>query len=138
MEDSKSKMEEEKIRFTLWVKPSTMDEVDELMDKSNCKKTSEFIENAIKFYCGYLKNSTQDYVPAIVLTTLKSVMADTENRHNGSLYRIAVELSMIKNLLAIRNGISDVALNKLRGDCESEVRKINGTISYEDAIRWQT
>ena len=115
-----------------------MDEVEELMDKDNSKKTSEFIENAIKFYCGYLKNSTQDYVPAIVLTTLKSIMADSENRHNGSLYRIAVELCMIKNILAIRNGIGDITLNKLRGDCESEVRKINGTISYEDAIRWQT
>ena len=65
-------------------------------------------------------------------------MADSENRHNGSLYRIAVELCMIKNILAIRNGIGDITLNKLRGDCESEVRKINGTISYEDAIRWQT
>lgn len=138
MEENRGNKEEEKIRFTLWVKPSTMEEVDELMAQSNCRKTSEFIENAIKFYCGYLRNSTQDYVPEIVLSTLKSIMADSENRHNGSLYRIAVELSMIKNLLAFRNGIGDISLNKLRGDCESEVRKINGTISYEDAIRWQT
>ena len=104
----------------------------------NCKRISEFIEKAVNFYCGYLRSSTQDYVPQIVLTTLKSLMNENENRHNGSLFRIAVELSMIKNLLAIRNGIGNVSLDKLRADCASEVKKINGTISFEDAIRWQT
>ena len=137
--DNKNNCEnEEKVRFTLWMKQSTRDEVDELVEKANCRTTSEFIEKAILFYCGYVKNSTEDYVPQIVLSTLKGLMHDNENRHNGSLFRIAVELSMIKNLLAIRHGISDVALNKLRADCVSEVKKINGTISYEDAIRWQT
>jgi hypothetical protein len=60
-----------------------------------------------------------------------------KNRHNGSLFGIAVEISMIKNLLAIKQGISEAPLNKLRNDCITEVKKINGTISYEDAIRWQ-
>ena len=136
--DKKSEEAEEKRRFTLWIKSSTMDEAKNLMKVADCKSTSEFIAKAMEFYCGYLRNSTDDYVPEIVLATLKGVMNETENRHNGSLFRIAVELSMIKNILALREGISDVALNKLRGDCVSEVKKINGTISYEDAIRWQT
>jgi hypothetical protein len=45
---------------------------------------------------------------------------------------------MIKNILAFSNGIGKVSLDKLRADCASEVKKINGTISYEEAIRWQT
>jgi hypothetical protein len=65
-------------------------------------------------------------------------MRDSENRHSGSLFRIAVEISMIKNLLAFSHGIGEAPLNKLRNDCISEVKKINGTISYEEAIRWQT
>ena len=111
----------------------------ELYERDNCRSVSEFICKAIQFYGGYVTNSrmNQDYVPKIVLSTLKALMSDSENRHNGSLFRIAVEISMIKNLLAIRHGISDVALNKLRNDCITEVKKINGTISYEDAIRWQ-
>ena len=135
---SNKQSNEEKRRFTLWVKKTTMEEAEQLMDAADCRKMSEFIEKAILFYCGYVKSSNDDYVPQIVLSTLKGLMNENENRHNGSLFRIAVELSMIKNLLAIRNGISDVALNKLRADCVSEVKKINGTISYEDAIRWQT
>ena len=135
---SDNKNDQEKRRFTLWVKNSTMDEVEKFMDDAGCKKTSEFIERAILFYCGYLKSSTDDYVPKIVMSTLKGLMHENENRHNGSLFRIAVELSMIKNLLAFRNGIGETSLNKLRSDCISEVKKINGTISYEEAIRWQT
>ncbi len=129
---------ETKIRFTLWMKESTMDDVKALMKDADCKKISEFIEKAIEFYCGYLRNSTEDYVPDVILATLRGLMNETENRHNGSLFKIAVELSMIKNILAVREGISDMSLEKLRGDCASEVKKINGTISYEDAIRWQT
>ena len=45
---------------------------------------------------------------------------------------------MIKNILAFTNKIGEAPLNKLRADCASEVKKINGTISFEDAIRWQT
>ena len=80
----------------------------------------------------------ENYVPQVVLATFKSLINSSEKRQNGSLYRIAVELSMIKNILAFRNGIGETSLNKLRGDCESEVRKINGTLSFEEAIRWQT
>jgi hypothetical protein len=129
---------EAKERYTVWMMPSTREEVEELMQKGNCKRISEFIEKAVNFYCGYLRSSTQDYVPQIVLSTLKAIMRDSENRHSGSLFRIAVEISMIKNLLAFSHGIGEAPLNKLRNDCISEVKKINGTISYEEAIRWQT
>ena len=82
--------------------------------------------------------TNEDYVPKVLLLTLKGLMNDTENRHSGSLFRIAVELSMIKNILAVKAGISDISLEKLRGDCVKEVKRINGSISYEEAIRWQT
>ena len=45
---------------------------------------------------------------------------------------------MIKNILAIKNGVSNIALDKLRNDCIKEVRQINGSLSYEEAIKWQT
>ena len=132
--------QDKKRKFALYIKESTLDIARELYEQNNCNSVSEFIDKAIQFYGGFVTNSVmnEDYVPQIVLSTLKGLMHENENRHNGSLFRIAVELSMIKNLLAIRHGISDVALNKLRADCVSEVKKINGTISYEEAIRWQT
>ncbi len=131
---------DQKHKFALYIKDSSLDIARELYEKDNCSCISEFIEKAIKFYGGYVSNSilNEEYVPKVILLTLKSLMNDNENRHNGSLFRIAVELSMIKNILAVREGISDIALNKLRGDCVKEVKRINGTISYEEAIKWQT
>ena len=133
------KEKESKQKFALYIQDSVLDIARALYEQDNCRSVSEFICKAIKFYGGYVANTNMnpDYVPQVVLSTLKSIMHDSENRHNGSLFRIAVEISMIKNLLAIRQGISDVPLNKLRNDCITEVKKINGTISYEDAIRWQ-
>jgi hypothetical protein len=133
------KEKESKQKFALYIQDSVLDIARALYEQDNCRSVSEFICKAIQFYGGYVANTNMnpDYVPQVVLSTLKSIMHDSENRHNGSLFRIAVEISMIKNLLAIRQGISEVPLNKLRNDCITEVKKINGTISYEDAIRWQ-
>ena len=134
------KDQKNKHKFALYASDEVLDIARELYEQDNCRSVSEFICKAIQFYGGFVTNSklNQDYVPQVLLSTLKAIMRDSENRHNGSLFRIAVEISMIKNLLAIRHGISNVSLNKLRDDCISEVKKINGTISYEDAIRWQT
>ena len=79
-----------------------------------------------------------DYLPNAVVSTLKKLIHESENRHSGSLFRIAVEISMIKNILAFTNKIGEAPLNKLRDDCVSEVKKINGTLSFDEAIRWQT
>lgn len=132
--------DDKKHKFALYIKDSTLDIAKELYEKDNCRSVSEFITKAIEFYGGFVTNAklNENYVPQVVLATFKSLIHSSEQRQNGSLYRIAVELSMIKNLLAIRNGIGETSLNKLRGDCESEVRKINGTLSFEEAIRWQT
>ena len=137
--EENNKGQKNKHKFALYVSDEILDIARELYERDNCRSVSEFICKAIQFYGGFVTNSklNQDYVPQIVLSTLKAIMRDSENRHNGSLFRIAVEISMIKNLLAFSHGIGEAPLNKLRNDCISEVKKINGTISYEDAIRWQ-
>ena len=136
----KMKEQDSKHKFALYIQDSVLDIAKDLYEKDNCRSVSEFICKAIQFYGGYVTNSNlnKDYVPHVVMSTLKGLMRDSENRHSGALFRIAVEISMIKNLLAFRHGISEAPLNKLRNDCISEVKKINGTISYEEAIRWQT
>ena len=138
--EEQNRTDDKKHKFALYIKDSTLDIAKELYEKDNCRSVSEFITKAIEFYGGFVTNAklNENYVPQVVLATFKSLINSSEKRQNGSLYRIAVELSMIKNILAFQNGIGETSLNKLRGDCESEVRKINGTLSFEEAIRWQT
>lgn len=40
----------EKIRFQLWMKPSTQELADEMWKKANCSCKGDFIEKAIIFY----------------------------------------------------------------------------------------
>lgn len=54
------------------------------------------------------------------------------------LFKIAVELSMMMNVLATMNeNISREDLDSLRGHCVEEVKRINGCLSLNDAYRWQ-
>ena len=42
-----------KVKFPLYVFPETMQKIDMLYEAHNCKSKTEFIEKAIRFYCGY-------------------------------------------------------------------------------------
>ena len=99
---------------------------------------NEFVEKAISFYAGYVASErNQNYFPNIVISTMKSIMRDSENRQNRNLYRIAVELGMLMNVMAATHDIPRDALDKLRGDCEEEIKRINGTLSLDTAVKWQ-
>ena len=41
------------------------------------------------------------------------------------------------NLMAADMGIDRTALERLRGECVKEVKRLNGSFSFEDALDWQ-
>ena len=41
------------------------------------------------------------------------------------------------NLLASMQEVDDLTLNRLRGECVKEVKRLNGSFSFDDAVRWQ-
>ena len=54
---------------------STDELADKLWREENCASKSDFIEKAVLFYGGYLtSNRSQDYLPNIVVSTLKSLV----------------------------------------------------------------
>ena len=53
------------------------------------------------------------------------------------MFKVAVELGKISNMLAAVNDIDDDTLKQLQAMCVNEVRRINGIISYEDAVEFQ-
>ena len=109
------------------------------MDLDNCASFSEFAEKAIQFYAGYVaSNHNQEYLPNVIISVIKSIMRDSENRHNRNLYRIALELSMLMNVMAATHHIPEESLDKLRGECEEEIRRINGSLSLDTAVKWQS
>ena len=90
------------------------------------------------FYAGYVASErNQNYFPNIVISTMKAIMRDSENRQNRNLFRIAVELGMLMNVMAATHDIDKDALEKLRGDCIEEIKRVNGTLSLDTAVKWQ-
>ena len=127
-----------KRRFQLWIRPSTLELADTLYEKDNCDSRSEFIEKAILFYAGYLSaEDNKTYLPNIVTSTLKSIVAESDHRQNRMIFKLAVELAVMMNVVAANNNIDPVSLERLRGECVKEVKRLNGSFSFDDAMSWQ-
>ncbi|PKM93127.1 MAG: hypothetical protein CVU84_17410 [Firmicutes bacterium HGW-Firmicutes-1] len=115
-----------------------IEKMNNLMENNNMRNHTEFVEQAVNFYIGYL--SAQDstmYLSKIILGAIQGVLKETENRQSNNLFRLSVEMSMMMNILAAGLEIGDEDLRKLRGRCVNEVKKTKGRISMEDAVKFQ-
>ena len=131
---------EEKIKFPLYVFPDTMEKVDMLYEIDNCRSKTEFMEKAIRFYCGYLlqnKPELVDYLASQLATLTEGIVKGTEQRLSRAMFKIAVELGAITHMLAAVHDIDDDTMIKLRAMCTDEVKRINGIINFEKAVRYQ-
>lgn len=138
MRESTHERKEVKRRFQLWVKPSTLELVDKVMAEDNCDSRSEFIEKAILFYAGYLSsNASKSYLPNVIISTLKSIVSESDNRQNRMIFKLAVELAIVQNLLASVQEVDPVSMERLRSECVKEVKRLNGSFTFEDALSWQ-
>ncbi len=134
----KTEGKEVKRRFQLWLKPSVLDMADKLYEDDNCGSRSEFIEKAIQFYAGYLyAQKSQDYMPKVITSTLKGMVAENSNQISRVLFKMAVEQAITMNVVAATCGISREQIDKLRGVCVSQVKRSNGAYSFEDAYDFQ-
>ena len=128
----------DKRKFALWVREGTMEKVEKLYRAENVKSRSEFIEKAINFYCGYLTASDgKEYFPQVIVSTLQGTLGAFENRMASLMFKMAVELSMSLHVTAANSEIDEETLVKLRGLCVDEVKRIRGTVSFDEAYKFQ-
>lgn len=66
-----------------------------------------------------------------------AAVAASEEKTSRLLFKIAVELGKISNMLAAANEVDDETLRELHIMCIDEVRKINGIITYDSAAKFQ-
>lgn len=131
-------MATEKIKFALRITPETQKLVKDLCPRDNCQSQNEFIDKAIRFYAGYLsaKDAVEVLPPALV-AALKGTVQDSEGRLARLLFKLAVELGMMMNILAAGMEVSEGDLKQLREWCVQEVRQTGGNITFLDAVRYQ-
>ena len=120
--------------------PETLKTVDCLYKSDNCSNRSEFIEKAVRFYCGYLlqnKPELIDFLAPQIGTITDGIIKGSEQRLSRAIFKLAVEDGVQTHLLAALNELDDTALFKLRSGVTDEVRRINGIINFESAVREQ-
>lgn len=128
----------DKKKFSLWVHEETLKSVDELYKSDNCNSRSEFIENAILFYAGYLTAADhKSYLPNMFISTMKAIVDESDNRTGRVLFKLAVEMAITMNIIAADHEIDDITLERLRGECVQEVKRLNGDFSMKEAMDWQ-
>ena len=128
----------EKKKYAFYASPGQMKRIEQLYEADGCKSKTEFIEKAVDFYCGYLTaKDYKEYLPDIILTTIKGSLDAFETRMARSLFKLAVEVSLLMHIVAGTNDVDEDTLESLRGKCVQDCKKINGSISFEDAVKYQ-
>lgn len=131
-------MAEEKVRFQMRITPDTDRKVKAAMPLANCRSQNEFVEQALRFYCDYLSaGDCATFLPPVYLSALRATVQDTEHRICRLLFKQAVELDMVMNVLAAGMEIDDDQLRDLRGCCVNNVKRTKGSVTLDDAVAHQ-
>lgn len=131
-------MTDEKVKFLMRIDPATDRKIKNSMPLANCRSQNEFVEKALQFYCDYL--ASQDcfsVLPPMLVSAIRSTVQLSENRICRLLFKLAVEMDMMMNILAAGMEIPEEQLRELRGRCVQEVKKTRGMISLDDAVEYQ-
>lgn len=131
-------MATEKNKYTIWMYPETWEKVKELYKEAGCPRKSDFIEQAVRFYVGYMTAENKaNFLPNMFLSNMRSIVRESDNRNNRMLFKLAVEIAMVENILANLSKYDSLSVERLRGQCIEEVKGINGMMQFEDAVDWQ-
>lgn len=112
-----NKRKEPKRKFALWAKESSLDLVRKLYKEDNCSSKSEFIKKVILFYSGYPSaEKNKPYFSNVVISTLKNIVAESDNRQSQMLFKLFVEMVMM-NVIAFIQDIDKLSPERFRGKC---------------------
>ena len=127
-----------KNRHTLWLYDDTWGLVGSHYKDHNCTTQNEFIEQAIRFYCGYLDADRDGtYLPDTLSAVLEGALSALGDRLGKLLFKLAVEESMLMHIISHDTDITPDELEHLRGRCVKDVMRTRGMIGFKDILRFQ-
>ncbi len=139
MKENENLTEDTKERYSIFIHQATIELVKNNYKQAGFKCASDYVEAAVKFYYEYSQlQSASDLLSSTVTNILKDILREHANKQGRMMFKMAVELSIMMNVIAAEFKIDELTLDRLRGACTNEVKRINGAISFEDAVRWQS
>ena len=131
-------MHSNKKKTTIWLYPEVIQRMDGWLEADNCASRSEFVDKAIRFYMGYLATEdTSEYLSDELLATVRGVTTENNNRLSSLLFKLCVELNMAMHTVAAHFEVDDLDRQELRRFAEDEVKRANGQVSFDRALRIQ-
>ncbi len=129
-------MATDKPKFALRMSPETEELVKNLYKQDNCKSRTEFIEKAIHFYAGYLASQdATEFLSRVLLNMMKGIVQDSEYRVRQNLFKLATEVGLNTRVISTYEGIDDIRLSRIRGAVVADLKRTNGQLRLEDAVR---
>ncbi len=131
---------EERTKFSVRINTKLLELADAYIrkDDANVQSRTELIEEALRFYLGFLTTQkAEDYLLQTLSSVMTGTMQNSENHLARMDFKIAVELAKLCHVIAYSHDIDEEALGKLHIKCLDEVRRINGAIDFEGAYRYQ-
>ena len=125
-----------KTHCSYMIEQEVVDKLEKHYKDDGSRSKSEFVERAINFYCGYVTaENYREFFPKVVLSTIQGTLDSFENRMATLLFKMAVELSVLNRVTAATVDVEELNLTRLRGRCVDDVKRINGCISFDQAVK---
>ena len=127
-----------KEKHNITLQTETVEQIEQFYESDNCKCRSDFIDKAVRFYCEFiLVNRDLDFMPNAIGSTMSNLFGNFEGKMSRLLFKIAVEISMLIHVFAATTHIDESLISQLRSMCIAEVRKTQGFMCFEEAVKFQ-
>ena len=131
-------MVENKKKYAYWMYPSTVAEMEKMLDAANAVSKSDFVCQAVKFYIRSLHlGKSLNLVAPLLEETVHNEAESVERNLSEIMFKIAVELGVLSNVICAANNYSSETVSSLRENVAEEIASTNGVFTFEYAYLWQ-
>lgn len=131
-------MATEKTRASAYLSENSetmLDAIISMLHLSPSRGRSTAIEEAIKFYYGYLSGQlSMDYLCGVYGKQIEAIVNSSASRLTSMLFKQAVETNMLTRIVAEDYGLSKEDYDKMRSKAVEAVKRSHGRISLIDTV----
>ena len=129
-------MATDKEKLAVYFTAEERQDIDRWYQATDCRSRTEFIAEAVRFYIDYLKTGNAGTVlPAAIGSVIDGKLDTFETHMARLLFKQSVEMDMLLRMAADTQGLSDEYLQELRTDSIKAVRRMQGTLTFEQVNR---
>ena len=94
-------MSEKKQKYAYWMRPSMVEEIEEMLSAANATSKGDFICKAVEFYIGYLRQQKNiNYLAPMLAGAIKSEVRSLGKDVCEMLFKLAVEVGLSSSVMA--------------------------------------